>query len=76
MSVLLAIGGLIIAFLFAAAGYRATNDVRFQEMRDRVTHHGRVQALYDSVRGTKMFPVTSFLKNAVVAKSGPRTSHC
>jgi hypothetical protein len=76
MSILLAFAGLVIAVLFAAAGYRATNVVRFQEMRDRIPYHGRIQAFYDSVRQADVLSAASFLKRAVVAKSAPYKSHC
>ena len=76
MSILLALAGLAIAVLFAAAGYRATNVVRFQEMRDRIPYNGRIQAFYDSVRQADVLSAASFPNRAVVAKSAPYKSHC
>ena len=75
MSILLAVAGFIIAVLFAAAGYRATNVARYQEMQEKIAYQGRVQALYDSVRRADMLSAASFLKRAVVAKSSPFKSH-
>lgn len=76
MSILLAFAGLVIAVLFAAAGYRATNVVRFKDMRDKITYNGRIQAFYDNVRQANLSSATRFLKRAVIAKSASATSHC
>lgn len=75
MSILLAFPGVLIAVLFAAAGYRATNEVRFQDMREKITYNGRIQAFYDSVRQANLSSASKFLARAVVAKSAPFKSH-
>ncbi|MEQ9038410.1 MAG: hypothetical protein RIE24_08665 [Silicimonas sp.] len=71
MSILLAIGGLCVAALFAAAGYRANNNSRLRVMRDKIVYKGRVQAIYDGLRKSGSTTVTLMVQQAVAAKSMP-----
>lgn len=69
MSVLLVVSGLAFGLLFAAAGFRTVNGMRYRRARNAITYQGRVQALYDNLRGSVALSAASFVKHAIVAKS-------
>lgn len=74
MSILFAICGVFVAFLFCAAGYRVSNESRYRKMKKAITYQGRIQALYDEICRSNVASVTAFLTRAAVAKSQPYQS--
>ena len=69
MTVLICFAGFFVACLFAAAGYRAMNRVRYGELKRKFIYHGRVQALYDGASNSGLLSPLSILRRAAIAKS-------
>lgn len=69
MSSLLMISGLCIAWLFAAAGYRASNRSRRLKMAGKLYYAGKIESLYKTSVSCKLMSATSILRHAIVARS-------
>jgi hypothetical protein len=69
MTAIICFAGFSVAFLFAAAGYRAMNRVRYGELKRKFIYHGRVQALYDGAANSGLLSPLSILRRAAIANS-------